>query len=277
MYFLLPPIRKLMASPSSWCSAVTCWPVCPSDSAPRSKSTSATWRCCRGPTSWSAKTSEVTRQIIPPWAESACKCPLPHKTRQPPAPCPLYVGGEWVGTLWWVQLSLWEWPETERQVILPLVMAFWFSNGFRPPPTWLIVSVAKGIGGLRLEYTLKWMDTDHSARGRDGLFDQQRDVSLHSDHLQQTDVAAVMRRLGGGIVTLPPLEAVAHLWLWLICPCISFLCLSGKCKSHWWTFNTLVRLIHWRRWIVTYPVSPVRLLILSCSDFRRLSRSSASL
>lgn len=141
MYFLLPPIRKLMASPSSWCSAATCWPVCPSDSAPRSKSTSATWRCCRGPTSWSAKTSEVTRQIIPPWAESACKCPLPHKTRQPPAPCPLYVGGEWVGTLWWVQLSLWEWPETERQVILPLVMAFWFSNGFRPPPPhgWLFL------------------------------------------------------------------------------------------------------------------------------------------
>lgn len=89
-------------------------------------------------------------------------------------------------------------------------MAFWLSNGFPPPPTWLIVSVAKGIGGHRLEYTLKWMDTDHSARGRDGWFDQQSHVSLHSDHLQQADVAAVKRRLGGGIVTLPPLEAVAH-------------------------------------------------------------------
>lgn len=277
MYFLLPPIRKLMASPSSSCSAVTCWPVCPSDSALRSKSTSATWRCCRGPTSWSAKTSEATRQIIPPWAESACKCPLPHETRQPPSPCPLYIGGEWVGTLWWVQLSLWEWPETERQVILPLVMAFWFSNGSHPPPTWLIVSVAKGIGGRCLEYTLKWMDTDHSARGRDEWFDQRRDVSLRSGHPQQADVAAVMRRLGGGIAVffLP--------WKRLlivgsdICPCISFLCLSGKCKSHRWTFNALVRLIHRRRWIVTYPVSPVRLPILSCSDFWRLSRSSASL
>lgn len=261
IYFLLPPIRKLMASPSSSCSAVTCWPVCPSDSALRSKSTSATWRCCRGPTSWSAKTSEATRQIIPPWAESACKCPLPHETRQPPAPCPLYIGGEWVGTLWWVQLSLWEWPETERQVILPLVMAFWFSNGFHPPPTWPIVSVAKGIGGRRLDYTLKRMDTDHSARGRDAMVRPAKGCLAPLGGPPATGRCSrsnetARRRNRRFFFFFPPLEAVAHCWLWHICPCISFLCLSGKCKSHRWTFNTLVRLIHWRRWIVTYPVSP---------------------
>lgn len=107
-----------------------CWQVCPFDSALPSKSTSATWRCCRGPTSWNTKTSEVGIHMI----ERQCyidpnmyAVPSPIWILPPTFICTIYVKGEWRGKgCGGINFHCEKWPETDRKVILPLIMVFAF-------------------------------------------------------------------------------------------------------------------------------------------------------
>lgn len=102
-----------------------CWQVCPFDSVPPSKSTSATWRCCKGPTSWNTKTSEAAIHVP---ERRCCIDPTIYAVPSPIWILPLtfiytiYVKGEWRGKGFHCE----KWPETDRTVILPLIVVFAF-------------------------------------------------------------------------------------------------------------------------------------------------------
>lgn len=130
--FFPPSIRKLTESPSSWCSAVTCWLVCPSDLVLHSKSMSAMWRCCRGPTSWNARTSEVCGQMMPLWPESACNVlfHLDPTTHFMTNICRGWVGQNTVVGLTFTVRMTRNWKTSHPTSHHGL----WFSNGFQRHP-----------------------------------------------------------------------------------------------------------------------------------------------